>query len=100
MTLFTLYIHLIIGISLYHSILIIIGVYEEKWGFEKAVGVVTRNPNLLRVPVEGYGSAATSGEETVVLSYIIDITRPIGKPLLAILFLCLLKPFVLQLVAQ
>jgi hypothetical protein len=47
----------------------------------------------LSVPVSGYGSAEVAGEDAVVLSYIIDITRPIGKPLLAILFLCLLKPF-------
>jgi hypothetical protein len=73
------------------------GVYQEKWGYDKALGVVTRNPALLCVPPQGYGSAATSGEETVVLSYIIDATRPLGKILLASLFLALLKPFVFQL---
>ena len=80
----------------YHSA----AVLESKWGFEKAKGVVTRNPGILCVPAEGYGSAGDSGEDTVIISYIIDFTRPVGKPLLAILFLLLLKPFVAPLLFQ
>lgn len=67
--------------------------FEGKWGFDKAKGVVIRNPSLFNVPVTGYGSAETAAEETIVISYVINATRPIGKPLLYTLFLLLLKPF-------
>jgi hypothetical protein len=68
-------------------------VYVKKWGIEKATGVVVRNPNILFIPASGYGSAETAGDETVVLSYIINFTRPIGKPLLLLLFIAVLKQF-------
>jgi hypothetical protein len=42
--------------------------------------------------VSGYGSAETAGDETVFVSYLINVTRPIGKPLLALLLIALLKP--------
>lgn len=72
----------------------IFDIFEAKWDFEKAKGLLSRNPSLFNVPTSGYGSAEVAGEETMVLSYVIDVTRPLGKPLLAILFLLLLKPFV------
>ena len=40
-------------------------IYVEKWGLEKALGVVSRNPLLFSVPPTGYGSAETAGDETV-----------------------------------
>ena len=69
-------------------------VYQEKFGFEEAVGLITRNPNILSVPTSGYGSAEVAGKETIYMSYVIDITRPLGKPLIFLLFLLLAKPFV------
>ncbi len=54
--------------------------------------MLIRNPSLFAVPVTGYGSAEAAGDETLVMSYVLDITRPIGKPLLLILALLLLKP--------
>ena len=71
-----------------------IDTFEAKWGFEKAKGVLVRNPSLFAVPVSGYGSAEKAGDETVVMSYVINATRPIGKPLLLVLALLLLKPVV------
>mmetsp|Transcript_3677 Transcript_3677/g.3812 ORF Transcript_3677/g.3812 Transcript_3677/m.3812 type:complete len:183 (-) Transcript_3677:58-606(-) len=58
-------------------------IYEEKFGFDQAVGVVKRNPNIMQVRTTGYGSAETVGPETVYLSYVVAFTRPIGGFLLA-----------------
>ena len=60
-------------------------VYRDKWGAEVAAATIVRNPNLLQVPTRGYGSAETSDKETLVMSYVVAFTRPIGAPLLAIL---------------
>lgn len=68
---------------------------NEKWGFEKARDVCIRNPNLLAVPVRGYGSAEVAGDDAVSMSYIIAFTRPIGTPLLVTLaFLLSYKPLI------
>jgi hypothetical protein len=32
---------------------LILAVFEGKWGFEKAVGVITRNPALFSIPTTG-----------------------------------------------
>lgn len=70
-------------------------VYVKKWGFEKAREVCMRNPNLLAVPVRGYGSAEVAGDDAVAMSYVIAFTRPIGAPLLATLaFLLSYKPLI------
>lgn len=66
-------------------------VYEAKWGYEKTCGVLLRNPNLFNVPTRGYGSAETSGEETIIVSYVVAATRPIGGVLLGLLFISLAK---------
>jgi len=71
-------------------------IYVDKWGIDKAKGVIFRNPALLSVPPTGYGSAEKAGDETVVLSYAIAATRPIGGLLLGALFLALSKPFIAQ----
>lgn len=63
--------------------------YTGKWGEEKALGVVTRNPALLAIPTTGYGSAEVAGDDAVVLSYVIAYTRPIGGLLLGLLFAAL-----------
>eukprot|EP01036_Dinobryon_divergens_P022851 gene22852-31149_t len=60
-------------------------VFESKWGFEKTLGVITRNPNLLSVPTTGYGRSAGTRDETLYASYLIAATRPVGKPLLVLL---------------
>lgn len=75
-------------------------VFEKKFGEEKAIGLVQRNPNILSVPTKGYGSAEVAGDETIVMSYVLNATRPIGKPLLAILFLALAKPVIFYLLGQ
>lgn len=69
-------------------------VYSSKWGSDKALGVVTRNPSLLCVQTTGYGSASVAGDETVYASYLISATRPLGKVLLALLFIALTKPLI------
>jgi hypothetical protein len=70
-------------------------VYEQKWGFDKAAATIVRNPNILQVPTRGYGSAETSEDETIYISYLVAATRPAGKPLLlTLLALLLYKPLV------
>ena len=65
--------------------------YTGKWGEEKALGVVTRNPALFSIPVSGYGSAEVAGDDAVVLSYVIAYTRPVGGLLLGLLFAALVS---------
>lgn len=70
-------------------------VYKEIYGLEKATGLIVRNPLILQVPTRGYGSAETSGDETILMSYVVAATRPIGGPLLALLgFLLAYKPLI------
>jgi hypothetical protein len=67
--------------------------YENKFGFEKAIGLVTRNPNLLAIRPTGYGSAEVAADETIYMSYLVDATRGRGQYLLGALALLLLcKP--------
>lgn len=68
-------------------------VFEKKFGTEAAIGLITRNPNILSVPTTGYGSAEIAGNETIAISYLINATRPVGKLLIALLLLALSKPF-------
>lgn len=70
--------------------------YVACFEFDEAVGMVKRNPNLFAVATEGYGSAEAScakggGKDMMSMSYVIAYTRPIGKPLLGLLALCLAK---------
>ena len=70
--------------------------YSGCFGVDDAIGMVKRNPNLVAVATTGYGSAEAScakggGKDMMTMSYVIAFTRPIGKPLLTILSLCLLK---------
>ena len=70
-------------------------IFSEYFPFDEALGMVTRNPNLFAVPTEGYGSSRAAcekgGGDIMAMSYIIATTRPIGKPLLGLLFLLLVK---------
>eukprot|EP00640_Fibrocapsa_japonica_P007773 CAMPEP_0113941410 /NCGR_PEP_ID=MMETSP1339-20121228/7323_1 /TAXON_ID=94617 /ORGANISM="Fibrocapsa japonica" /LENGTH=153 /DNA_ID=CAMNT_0000945541 /DNA_START=185 /DNA_END=646 /DNA_ORIENTATION=+ /assembly_acc=CAM_ASM_000762 len=65
-----------------------VGVFGE----EETKALLARNPLLLSVRPTGYGGADTSGKETIFLSYVIDITRPLGPVLLAGLFFALSVP--------
>jgi hypothetical protein len=76
-----------------------INTYATCFEFDQAVGMITRNPSLLAIAPTGYGSAEAAcekggGKDLMVMSYVISATRPIGKPLLALLFGCLLKAVV------
>ena len=71
-------------------------IFTENFEFEPALGMVTHNPNLFAVPTEGYGSSRAAcekggGKDMMAMSYVISITRPIGKPLLTLLTLLLLQ---------
>lgn len=71
-------------------------IFTETFEFEPALGMVTRNPNLFAVPTDGYGSSRAAcdkggGKDMMAMSYVIATTRPIGKPLLGLLSLLLLK---------
>ena len=67
----------------------------ESWtnvfGLEAAQEMVVRNPGLLAVRAE---EAAKATDSTMVFSYIVGLTRPVGGLLLATLFLLLLTPLI------
>ena len=65
--------------------------YEGTFGYEKALGLVTRNPNLLAIRPTGYGSAEAAGNDALYISYLIDATRGKGQYPLIILALLLLS---------
>ena len=65
--------------------------FSENFGEQKAKGMVRRNPGLLALTPE---SAATATDQTMVFSYLVGYTRPIGPLLLGSLSLALLSlPF-------
>ena len=66
-------------------------IYTDTYGFDEALGMVARNPNLLCVRPRGYGSAEAAGGDAMALSYLIDATRGKGQYPLAILALLLLS---------
>jgi hypothetical protein len=49
--------------------------FGEKFGLEEAKEMVIRNPGLLSVKP---ANAATADDMTMQLSYVVDVTRPIG----------------------
>lgn len=49
--------------------------FQEKFGVEEAKEMVLRNPGLLSVKP---ANAATADDLTMQLSYVVDVTRPIG----------------------
>jgi hypothetical protein len=67
-------------------------VFETTYGFDGALGLVQRNPLILAIATTGYGSAEVAGPETIAASYLIALTRPLGAPLLVILFGLVLTP--------
>lgn len=67
-------------------------VFENTYGFEKALGLITRNPDILSIAPSGYASAEVAGDDAIAMSYLIAFTRPIGAPLLATLGLLLVSP--------
>jgi len=65
--------------------------FSEKFGEQKAKGMVRRNPGLLALTPE---NAATATDQTMVFSYLVGYTRPLGPLLLGSLSLALLSlPF-------
>ena len=66
-------------------------IYEETFGYDKALGMCTRNPNLLCIRPTGYGSAEAAGNDALYISYLIDATRGKGQYPLIILALLLLS---------
>mmetsp|Transcript_93057 Transcript_93057/g.267734 ORF Transcript_93057/g.267734 Transcript_93057/m.267734 type:complete len:215 (-) Transcript_93057:149-793(-) len=65
--------------------------WSNVFGLEAAQEMVVRNPGLLAVRP---GEAAKATDSTMVFSYIVAITRPVGGLLLATLFLLLLTPVI------
>lgn len=69
-------------------------VFAEKYGRDKAVALMVRNPALLSVKPSGAGGADSANDSVIVFSYIVEITRPVGGYLLGTLFaLLLVRPF-------
>lgn len=66
--------------------------FANKFGDEEARAMVLRNPNLLAVAPTGYQGADSVQDDTMILSYVIDATRPFGKILLPTFFLLILTP--------
>ena len=65
--------------------------WSNVFGLQAAQEMVVRNPGLLAVRAE---EAAKATDSTMVFSYIVAVTRPIGGLLLATLFLLLLTPLI------
>eukprot|EP00816_Leptocylindrus_hargravesii_P002771 CAMPEP_0196814180 /NCGR_PEP_ID=MMETSP1362-20130617/41800_1 /TAXON_ID=163516 /ORGANISM="Leptocylindrus danicus, Strain CCMP1856" /LENGTH=166 /DNA_ID=CAMNT_0042190715 /DNA_START=45 /DNA_END=542 /DNA_ORIENTATION=- len=53
--------------------------YCTNFGDDVALATVLRNPALMSVAPTGYGGADGAGQETVVLSYVVDATRDAGQ---------------------
>ena len=69
-------------------------VYEEVFGKEEAKAMVSRNPGLLAISPED--AARNTNEQTMVFSYLIGYTRPIGDIALPGLLLLLATPGIEQ----
>ena len=69
-------------------------VYEEIFGEEEAKAMVSRNPGLLAISPED--AARNTNEQTMVFSYLIGYTRPIGDIALPGLLLLLATPGIEQ----
>jgi hypothetical protein len=63
--------------------------FQEIFGEEQAKAMVSRNPGLLAV---NPADAATVTEQTMVFSYLVGYTRPLGPVLLPLLLFLLLTP--------
>ena len=64
--------------------------FSNKFGLEESKAMIKRNPNLLAVRPE---LAAKSDDSTMMMSYVVGATRPIGAVLLGLLGIALLTPF-------
>ena len=67
-------------------------VYSHDWWEHSQA--VTRNPLLLALRPEGFGQASGIGPDTIVYSYVIAITRPIGPVLLYGTIFLVCYPFI------
>jgi hypothetical protein len=65
--------------------------WTEVFGLEKTQEMVARNPGLLAVRP---GEAAKASDSTMVFSYIVAATRPLGPVLLVTLLLAVLTPLI------
>ena len=63
--------------------------FSNKFGLEETKEMIKRNPNLLAVRPE---LAAKSDDSTMMMSYVVGATRPIGAVLLGLLGVALLTP--------
>uniref|UniRef100_A0A7S2K6C2 Uncharacterized protein n=1 Tax=Leptocylindrus danicus TaxID=163516 RepID=A0A7S2K6C2_9STRA len=70
--------------------------YCTNFGDDVALATVLRNPALMSVAPTGYGGADGAGQETVVLSYVVDATRDGGQVWLSLLAFLLLTPLLEQ----
>jgi len=63
--------------------------WTQIFGLEESQNMVARNPGLLAVKAE---EASKSSDSTMIFSYIVGYTRPVGPLLLATMFFLLLTP--------
>ena len=70
----------------------VMNAYKVRLGDEVAIATVLRNPALISVPPTGYGGADQGGQDTVILSYVVAATRPLGGLWLSLLLLVLATP--------
>ena len=63
--------------------------WTQIFGLEESQNMVARSPGLLAVKAE---EASKSSDSTMIFSYIVGYTRPVGPPLLATMFFLLLTP--------
>ena len=64
-------------------------VWESKYGTEETKEMVKRNPGLLSITPE---EAAKGNDQTMIFSYILEFTRPIGPLILGTMSFLLISP--------
>jgi hypothetical protein len=68
--------------------------FTKKFGYEESRQMIRRNPGLLAMKPFGAGGASTASGQTMALSYLVAVTRPVGPVLLGSTILLVLYPFI------
>jgi hypothetical protein len=70
--------------------------FGKKFGIDESRAMIQRNPGLLAVKPTGSGGADTASDQTMIFSYLVAITRPLGPVLLPATIFLTIEPFVEQ----
>jgi hypothetical protein len=56
--------------------------FSKKFGNQESREMIQRNPGLLAIKATGAGGASTASDQTMIFSYLVAVTRPVGPILL------------------